>query len=299
MAEAVSHYGLRTPLQFCAGRAEQLLEWARRHDRWPVVVKPPHSMSSEGVYLCGSEAEIAKAFAKLSGKVNKLGLVNETLMVQEFLKGPEYVVDTVSCAGQHRLIALWQYTKPTPRPGLIGSFETKELLDHEGDLARRLFEYAAGVLDALEIRYGPGHCEIVLVEGEPHLVELGARTHGGELAHTTCRAATGLSQIDATVESYLAPERFLGRRMRPRATARSALMILLKPGLNGTLRAFKNLSEIRRLPSFHGLHIDARLGQPPPRFLGLVVLLHRERAIIRQDLRRIRELEEDGFYEIE
>jgi biotin carboxylase len=299
MAQAVTRRGLRTPRQFCAGHVEQLLAWVRRNDCWPIVVKPPHSMSSEGVCLCGSETEVAQAFARLSGKVNKLGLVNETVLVQEFLEGPEYIVDTVSSAGQHRLIAIWKYTKQTAQPGLIGSFETKELLDREGDLARRLFEYASGVLDALEISYGPGHCEIVLVDGEPYLLELGARTHGGELAHATCRAATGLSQIDATVESYLDPARFLRRPLKPRARSRGALMILLKPGLNGRVRAFKNLPEIKALPSFHGLHMDARLGQPPPRFLGLVILLHRERAIIEQDLRRIRELEEDGFYETE
>jgi biotin carboxylase len=299
MAHAVNRHGLRTPRQFCSNQLEELLEWVGRHGAWPVVIKPPHSMSSEGVYLCGSTAEVERAFESLYGRVNKLGLVNETVLAQEFLGGDEYIVDTVSHNGRHHPVAIWKYTKPTPATGLIGSFETKELLACETEPARRLFAYTAGVLDALGIKYGPGHCELILKDTEPLLLEIGARTHGGEKAHHTCRAAGRPSQIELTVDSYLDAARFSERTARPRGMTRHALMVLLKPRRGGRLRAFKNLSEVKGLRSFHEMKIDARPGQVIPRFFGLVILLHRERDVIEADLRRIRELEEDGFYETE
>ena len=36
-------------------------------------------------------------------------------------------------------------------------YDAMWLLESEGERQERLFEYARGVLDALEIRYGPAH----------------------------------------------------------------------------------------------------------------------------------------------
>ncbi len=32
-------------------------------------------------------------------------------LVQEYLRGTEYVVDTVSCDGVHKVVAVWEYDK--------------------------------------------------------------------------------------------------------------------------------------------------------------------------------------------
>lgn len=44
-------------------------------------------------------------------QINGLGSVNEGALVQEYLDGMEYVVDTVSRAGAHRVCAIWEYDK--------------------------------------------------------------------------------------------------------------------------------------------------------------------------------------------
>ena len=38
------------------------------------------------------------------GKTNVLGLVNECVLVQEYLEGEEYVVDMVSREGEHKVV---------------------------------------------------------------------------------------------------------------------------------------------------------------------------------------------------
>jgi len=35
--------------------------------------------------------------------------VNDSAVVQEYLQGTEYVVDTISRNGEHKLVALWAY----------------------------------------------------------------------------------------------------------------------------------------------------------------------------------------------
>lgn len=44
-------------------------------------------------------------------KVNGLGGINEGALVMEFLDGTEYVVDSVSRDGVHRICAIWEYDK--------------------------------------------------------------------------------------------------------------------------------------------------------------------------------------------
>ena len=40
-----------------------------------------------------------------------MGLLNEGVLVQEFLDGIEYVVDSVSRDGVHKTTAVWEYDK--------------------------------------------------------------------------------------------------------------------------------------------------------------------------------------------
>ena len=44
-------------------------------------------------------------------QVNGLGGVNEGALVMEYLDGTEYVVDSVSRDGVHRIISIWEYDK--------------------------------------------------------------------------------------------------------------------------------------------------------------------------------------------
>lgn len=43
--------------------------------------------------------------------MNGLGGVNEGALVMEYLDGTEYVVDSVSRDGVHRICAIWEYDK--------------------------------------------------------------------------------------------------------------------------------------------------------------------------------------------
>ena len=47
------------------------------------------------VFLCCTMEEAETAFTRILGKRNGLGLINESVLVQEFLVGKEYVIDKV------------------------------------------------------------------------------------------------------------------------------------------------------------------------------------------------------------
>ena len=61
-----------------------------------VVVKPARGAASGDVYVCRGEEEVKTAFEKIKGSPKYGGGVNEEVLVQEYLEGQEYAVDTVS-----------------------------------------------------------------------------------------------------------------------------------------------------------------------------------------------------------
>ena len=100
-------------------------------------------------------------------------------MVQEYLQGKEYVVDTVSLNGVHKCAALWEYDRrPTNGAGFV--LHGQRLMTAGEDRAQELMEYTFSVLDALGIRNGPGHGEVKWHLDAPCLVEIGSRCHGAE-----------------------------------------------------------------------------------------------------------------------
>lgn len=75
------------------------------------VVKPIQSAGSDDVFLCSNGDDALTAFKRINGTINGLGLMNDGVLVQEFLEGKEYVIDKISVDGVHKLVAIWEYDK--------------------------------------------------------------------------------------------------------------------------------------------------------------------------------------------
>src|SRR5439155_19130637 len=157
--------------------------WAKARGEWPVVVRPRKSVASDSVAVCRTDDELSRAHEAIAQRENVLGLPNETILVQEFIAGPEYVVDTVSFAGRHRIAAFWRYHRPPPGLAAGVFYDAMELLPYEGERQEALLAYTVRALDALEIRSGPAHSELIWKDGEgPVLIEVGARLSAGNNA---------------------------------------------------------------------------------------------------------------------
>jgi biotin carboxylase len=297
MAEVVRRQGIRTAEQFSSSHYSEVIEWVRCHGRWPVIVKPVAGCASDGLHCCNSEAEVAQAYESIIGRANVLGLRNDAVLVQEYLNGNEYIVDTVSCDGRHRRASFWKYHRPVNGSSFV-PYDAMELISVDGELQDKLFAYTTGVLDALEIRYGAAHCELITVDGEPVLVEVGARMNGGNNA-VLSRMCGGICALDLTVQAYLDPEAFHANAEQALALPRKAANCFLIPGAPGRLTGLPKLEAVKALRSFNRMRIGARLGEPLPRVAGIVTLMHSDQTVLAEDIKTIRELQSSGFYQIE
>lgn len=276
MIAQVGGCGIRVPRQIRSARLDEILAWIEAVGNWPAVLKPARSLGSDSVRLCATPEEVAAAFDLIHGRPDRMGWRNDIVLAQQYLSGPEYIVDTVSRDGRHRLAGLWAYGKPAARFDTVGLLSTKELLPPDGPLADLLFAFAASVLDALEIRHGAGHCELIVDAHGPTLVEIGARLHGGPPAHLMCRAATGTSQLDLLVQSCVDPAAFLDGPARAYRLAGGATMAVL---YDDSLRG-----EIEALPSAQRVVWNGWEGDRPPGSAGLITLIHPDREVVGADL---------------
>lgn len=194
MVEAVAAAGLRAVRSLRARSHDDVVAWLERErlTDQPIVLKPPNSGGTDGVCRARPGEDWRPKFDALLGRRNKLACINETVIVQEFLVGQEYVIDTYSVDGRHIVACICKYRK-VENGDHIAVYESLELLPGDPTPGGELLRYTFEVLDALGIRSGAAHTEVMVTADGPCHIETGARLHGGGQPDD-CMLATGDSQ---------------------------------------------------------------------------------------------------------
>jgi len=166
-----------------------------------VVVKPVDSSGSDGVRVCRCDQDIEQAVASVLNVVNAEGSMNTMVVVEELLQGVEFVVNTVSLNGHHCITDVWTGPPKCQPDGVGVIFDRQDLAAPNQDLV----EYSFAVLDALHLRHGAAHLEIMVTERGPVLIECNARA-SGDLPR--CRASLGRDQLEVLAMSLADPAAF-------------------------------------------------------------------------------------------
>lgn len=299
--ETVRAAGLPATRQHLAASAEDAAAWHRSLG-CRVVVKPVRSAGNDGVSFCTDPEQTAAAFRAVADATNIFAFRNEGVVVQEYLTGTEFAVNTVSCAGQHRLTDVWRYAKISAN-GVTDRISAAVFTPPGTPERARLAEYGFAVLDALGVRHGPAHLEIMLTPDGPRLVEAGIRLCGADAAYFA-QLAAGESQIERTVAAYLRPEEFLATVGEAQRTERHVAMAYLTSPVSGTLAAYPLLPRVRELESFHSVQIAVPEGGELPLTISdttepmMIGLAHPSEHVVERDLNTVHYLDGLGFYEL-
>jgi biotin carboxylase len=264
------------------------------------VLKPLTSAGTDNVRICHSPAEVRAAHAAIMASTTRYGARNETVLVQEYLDGDEYFVNTVSRDGVHHLVEVWRYHKRAIDGGhwMYDYEQPVPLTDpHVGDLV----DYTLAVLDALEIRNAAGHTEVMRTAAGPVLVESAARMGGSHQPEVVSRCV-GTNQVECLALAIARPDDVVRRRL-PTYRPRSALryVTLISPGA-GVVPEPDGFAALRALPSFLDLVLTTPPGTPITRTvdlatsIGYVYLESDDPELVETDYKRLRESELDGLY---
>jgi biotin carboxylase len=299
MAQALVNAGVPSMRQICTNAVDEVADWIDREGltNQDLVIKPPKSASTDGVVKVPAGTDWQAKFQELLGSVNRLGFTNDKLVVQEYLYGVEYAVDTASFAGTHSVASICRYNKTDNGP-FMAIYDTMEWMAPDFADAGVLKAYALRVLNAVGMHYGTSHIEIMVTKEGPRLVEIGARPHGG--GHPQfCRLATGDSQVDRIARSFV--DNGFSQLDFQLKTNLTVVFLLCRVG--GTVTNRVVLDAIATLPSHHFSKINIRQGDQlkPTQDLfasldmGFVVLAHDDPDRIAADTKTIRTLEAQLF----
>jgi hypothetical protein len=303
MIETVRAAGLAVAAQARVSSEKELREWYEKVGATRVVVKPLRSALNDGVHFCDDADAAVAGLVHLVGSDSALDLHNAEALVQEYLPGVEYYVNTVSLDGRHHVTDVHSTIHVTVN-GVRDLLAGSHLLPRRGPAQDRLVPYVLSVLDALGIRNGPAHTEVKLTPDGPRLVEVGARACGADLP-VLVDDAIGESQLAWTVDAYVEPSRFERHHHQDYVIDRHGVCVNMISPCSGTLRGLPRMAEVEALPSFVRALPKVRIGGQIQRTVDDISypfrlhLLHASPDVVEHDYATVRWLDGDGFYEVE
>ena len=275
MHKALENAGLRGIRGKIVHDREEMLEFYDREGMTGCVLKPYRGASSVDVRICDSREELIAAYDEVFSTGNYMGGEEEGMLLQERIVGTEYIVNTVSYDGRHKLSAVWKHSKKKVAGGGM-VYNYTETLSRLETGCSGLIRYAFAVLDAIGVRYGNVHSEFMIDENGPVLIEINARPMGSDMPAQFLDRIWGHHETDLALDAYLHPEEFIkhiGDPFRPLAKG------LKKHLISDDERDFTTapvLSLIRRQKSF----CHARLGKAVSDHLARTVDLDTSAGVV-------------------
>ncbi|WP_225074912.1 ATP-grasp domain-containing protein [Streptomyces sp. CoT10] len=295
MVEALAAHRLEVIRTLCTSDPDKVAAWLEEQGLRgrDLVVKPAESAGTDGVTLVVGGIEWRRAFDKVLSSVNYLGRPNEEVIVQEYVVGTEYVVNTFSVDGRHSVTDISRYGKVSVG-GRMAVYESLEYLPYDEPGHAKLIDYTQRALDALGVRFGPAHTEVMVTERGPVLIESGARLGGGGMP-LSARMATGDNGIGRLVRFLECGEFEYGGY----AFEKSVRIVFLMSSATGVIRNASLYQEIADLCSCDSLRVsvqDGDLVRASVNFFdsfafGFAVLAHPDPRQVRHDYEVIRRLE--------
>ena len=211
----------------------------------PGVLKPATGVASLFTVRFDSEQELLERFEQFDAEAREHGStaireMNGRWLVEEYLDGPAFSVESLTLAGETTHVAVCQKGEMS-KPFFLetGHVCPAPLGD---DTRREMEEIAERAIRALGITDGITHSELKLTSRGIHVLEVGARMGGGSIRQVV-RLATGVDLLEVTLE--------LARGHKPEiapATDRAAASRSFFPKRACTVRDLSRADELLALP---------------------------------------------------
>ena len=251
--EALRAAGLPVPRFRCLNLTQDLSPQISGLD-YPCVIKPLAMAASRGVIRVNSSDELRRMLPRVAAIVAEAVVSDERdrVLVESFLPGAEIAIEGLLRGGRLHVLAV--FDKPEP---LDGPFFEESYYITPSRLPPAILDGAIERLTqacaAYGLREGPVHGEMRLHEGEAWILEVAARTIGGDCARLLSFGA-GRSLEELVLRQALGWPLDLD----PSGGAAGVLMIPT-PGA-GTLRRVEGVLAAQQLPGIDELLISVREG---------------------------------------
>ena len=251
--EALRTAGVPVPRFSCVDLTQTLEAQISGLD-YPCVIKPLAMAASRGVVRVDSSDELLRTLPRVAAIVSEAAVPDERdrVLVESFIPGIEIAVEGLLNAGRLNVLAVFDKPEPMDGPFFEESYYITPSRLPEPLLDRAL-QRLTQACAAYGLREGPVHGELRLHEGEAWIVEVAARTIGGDCARLLSFGAGRTLE-----ELVLCHALGWPLNLKPPAGAAGVLMIPT-PGA-GTLRRVEGVLAAQHVPGIDDLVIAVREG---------------------------------------
>ncbi|BDR72880.1 hypothetical protein K144316041_15880 [Clostridium tetani] len=166
---------------------------------FPLIIKPVDSSASRGVCKVYNLQELKLAYEE-SYHYSKSGKV----ILEEFLDGPEYSVETLTQNGTNNIVAITEkhtsgYPHSVEDRHIVPAYLNKEQEYKIKDMVNK-------IINAIRIDNSSSHAEIKLTEKGPVLIEIGSRLGGDYITSDLVPLSTGIDMLENIINISIGKE---------------------------------------------------------------------------------------------
>lgn len=163
---------------------------------FPVIVKPRDNSGSRGVKLCRSKEEL-EASMNEALEVSKL----DTVLVEEFIEGPEYSIEGLHHDGKSEVIQFTEKkTTEFPYNVELGHIQPANISKEN---QQKIREIVSKIGKALNFVNCPSHTELKINERGIFVIETSPRLGGDHITSTLTPLSTGVNLEDELLKISL------------------------------------------------------------------------------------------------
>lgn len=163
---------------------------------YPVIIKPRDNSGSRGVKLCRSKEELEASMSE-AFEVSKL----DTVLVEEFIEGPEYSIEGLHHDGKSEVIQFTEKkTTEFPYNVELGHIQPANISDENKQKIRNI---VARIGNALNFENCPSHTELKINERGIFVIETSPRLGGDYITSTLTPLSTGVNLEDELLKMSL------------------------------------------------------------------------------------------------
>lgn len=192
MRKAFEAAGIEVPYFQVAGEGE-----LPEPPSYPVIVKPTDRSGSRAITRVEKKEELPAA---IQAAVDQS--FERRAIVEEYIPGGEYSVETISFGGKHLCLAITKkFTTGEPHYIEVGHLQPAPL---SGKVQKRVQELIFAALDALQVRFGAAHSEVRIDEaGAVRIIEIGSRMGGDCIGSDLVPLSTGQDFVGMVLDTAL------------------------------------------------------------------------------------------------
>ena len=224
--------------------------------RLPCVVKPVSLSASRGVIRADTPAELMVACERvrtiLAGEYRGETFSGSHLLVEDFVPGPEVALEGLLHRGKLNVLAV--FDKPDPLEGPF--FEETYYITpsrHTREVQERIVDCVARACAGMGLAEGPVHAEVRIAGGDCVIMEVAARTIGGECARLLKFGAG--HELEDLVIAHAS-----GRPLQLQSETGAAGVLMIPIPAAGVLRRIEGVTAARAVPFIEDLLVNIRDG---------------------------------------